>query len=1262
VTSPPRADGRIAICYLAPWVDYGGSDKGTIDWFRWLDRDRFAPLLVTTQPSENRRLVEVHRYAEEVWPLPEFLGGQHFSTAIFDLIHSRGVQVLHIMNSRIGFDLLPDLASLPKPPATVVQLHVEEPDRSGYVRYVTTRYGNLVDAFSVSSEHLAHTVEGYDITPSKIHVIPTGVDAKGEFNPAHVPPIEAVRPGFFNILFPGRLAEQKDPLLMVEVIRRVVENHQNVRVHVVGDGPLESDVRECVRSAGLENHFIFHPPSRELARWYAACDLLLMTSVFEGVPYVIYEAMAMQLPIVAPALPGNVELMSGTAGILVDPRDDVDAYVRSVGNLIEDGTLAETLGRTGRIRALEHFSLRSMGDLHADLYDELLERRSSATSVPAGSSTKSASMPEWWQSFKIQIGSVPEREKGLRFSTRPIRGQPLVSVVVPCFNHGRFLPECIDAIVAQDYEAIEVIIVDDASTDPTTTRVLADITLRDRVKVIHQPQNAGPSAARNRAIEEAMGRYILPVDADNILLPGAVASLVEQIQAAGEQVGFVYPNCQYFGTRDDYYQPPLFNLALLVTGNYCDTCSLIDREVFDSGFSYAEDIKLGHEDWDFVLTLAANGIYGEPARSKTLLYRKHGFTRSDAVEYASSSFHEEIPNRHPELFGGPWSVGRFGRWQGPAAEIKARHAPGLSIVMTASADFSTEAGERLRRRLEAQSCHDLELIVECPALPGERGQDLIRRLPSGLCANELELLGEGLRLARAQRILLAGEELTEMLAEPAFVEMLQRTFWANPQLEAIAFTDAGQDGRFPYRLLEDREICRPAHALAWSVAAYRKIPSSLLVPEGWAAESIARTMSIKGVELQWRQAIAYPHGPHSTGVERWVDLEKREGALDPHCMTERAMTARLDPVLPALPYDAVRRWLGAVSWMPPETELLTRHREADGERRIVTLGRLSPPGFMLEYDIGAIQRFAPPGTVRLVQTKGGIQTRERGSPRSQEDKELGHLELSPLPLFEAVERAVLPDGSETLVAGDRDGLRSVATRLDFLGYIEAFPNKPALPPDSRRSSHGTVGLLRCVDWAARRHVYSTGSAEGYELVGELGALHLTAEPGSIAVWIDEHGQILTRQYVLEVEPPTVGQLLRWTAAPVGWRGFGHLRGRTRSVARRGLEATNRIRNVVFERHGLESIRSQTQTRPPEPPVGYLYPHPGPGRLELFAATHSLTGDQLLTHHALEAADMGYGNAVSLGYALERAPVTGTLGMRRVVIPWASRFGLEVRRN
>src|SRR5207245_6088550 len=139
---------------------------------------------------------------------------------------------------------------------------------------------------------------------------------------------------------------------------------------------------------------------------------------------------------------------------------------------------------------------------------------------------------------------------------------------------------------------------------------------------------------------------------------------------------------------------------------------------------------LGHEDWDFALSLAECGVRGQPAQGKTLLYRKQGFTRSDAVEYAKRPFRTRAEERHPGLYGGGEAVGRFWRWFGRPAQIKAREAPSVSLVMTTHVDFSSEEGQRLLRRVAGQSCRDLELIIECPAPPDDCH---IRRIPPGLC-------------------------------------------------------------------------------------------------------------------------------------------------------------------------------------------------------------------------------------------------------------------------------------------------------------------------------------------------------------------------------------------------------------------------------------------------------------------------------------------------------------------------------------------------
>jgi len=210
------------------------------------------------------------------------------------------------------------------------------------------------------------------VSPGKCHVIYTGVDAEEEFSPARVRPRAGLADGVVHVLYIGRLVKQKDPLLMLDVVEAVHERTSDLQVHVVGYGPMEDEVRSEAARRGLGDHVLFHGPTPNPAEWFAACDLMLMTSVFEGIPYVLFEAMAMAIPTVAPALPGMVELMGTAAGRLVDPRDDVSAYVDALSELVGDRGLRERLGAEGRERVIEQFSLDRMGREHDELYERLL--------------------------------------------------------------------------------------------------------------------------------------------------------------------------------------------------------------------------------------------------------------------------------------------------------------------------------------------------------------------------------------------------------------------------------------------------------------------------------------------------------------------------------------------------------------------------------------------------------------------------------------------------------------------------------------------------------------------------------------------------------------------------------------------------------------------------------------------------------------------------------------------------------------------------
>ncbi len=116
--------------------------------------------------------------------------------------------------------------------------------------------------------------------------------------------------------------------------------------------------------------------------------------------------------------------------------------------------------------------------------------------------------------------------------------RPLTSIVIPCFNHARFLPEAIESALAQAGAPIEVIVVNDGSTDATSAVAQRYPTVR----LVEQP-NRGLSAARNAGLADAEGTYVVFLDADDRLLPGAVGVALAHAERDGS-VALVAGRCQ----------------------------------------------------------------------------------------------------------------------------------------------------------------------------------------------------------------------------------------------------------------------------------------------------------------------------------------------------------------------------------------------------------------------------------------------------------------------------------------------------------------------------------------------------------------------------------------------------------------------------------------------------------------------------------------------------------------------------------------------
>lgn len=203
---------------------------------------------------------------------------------------------------------------------------------------------------------------------------------------------------------------------------------------------------------------------------------------------------------------------------------------------------------------------------------------------------------------------------------------PEVSVIVPCYNYGRFLDEAVDSVLAQSWQDFEIVVVDDGSTDPQT-RDLLDAYERPRTTVL-RTEHRGAPAARNTGIRASQGRYVVSLDADDRLHRHYLEKTKAVLDADGpEQLGFVTTWHRRFGEEDAVMRgenDP--NLTLAIT-NRIHGASMFRRKAWESVGGYRESMA-GWEDWNFWLNIAGAGYRWDVVREELFFYRKHGATRS----------------------------------------------------------------------------------------------------------------------------------------------------------------------------------------------------------------------------------------------------------------------------------------------------------------------------------------------------------------------------------------------------------------------------------------------------------------------------------------------------------------------------------------------------------------------------------------------------------------------------------------------------------
>ena len=188
-----------------------------------------------------------------------------------------------------------------------------------------------------------------------------------------------------------RLSEQKAPLDFLAAAAKVHEQNSDVRFVMVGDGPLLTEVQDRITNLGLNHRVCLTGLRRDIPELLGAFDIFALSSLWEGLPRVLPQAMAAGLPLVATSVDGSAEVIEdGINGLLTQPGDPI-SLSKAMTRLLSDRDLAKSMGKKNRTK-VDEFGAQRMVHLIEELYCEILQAKGLASELVSEPNEKEAEL------------------------------------------------------------------------------------------------------------------------------------------------------------------------------------------------------------------------------------------------------------------------------------------------------------------------------------------------------------------------------------------------------------------------------------------------------------------------------------------------------------------------------------------------------------------------------------------------------------------------------------------------------------------------------------------------------------------------------------------------------------------------------------------------------------------------------------------------------------------------------------------------------
>ncbi len=351
-------------------------------------------------------------------------------------------------------------------------------------------------------------------------------------------------------------------------------------------------------------------------------------------------ALADVCTVASPTGPFRRAIAHGETGFLAATPDEWHAAIAA---LLDDAPLRRRMAGAARRDVLWRFGPERRRELVASLLQQVAGGREAAREFALAAQLATRPPPP-----------APALPQGEVMFERDRLGDAEVTVIVPLYNYAHYVTEALESVAAQTLRMLDLVIIDDASTDASRAVALqwaeAHAPRFNRVMVIANAANAGLGATRNAGFAAAETPYVLPLDADNRLLPECCERLLREARQSG--AAFVYPVLREFGESTKLANIFSYVPARLIGVPYIDAMALVATAAWAAVGGYGET-RLGWEDYEFWCRMAERGLFGQQAAGAPLAeYRVHRDSLLLAVTEAKDNkprVTAEIARLHPWL-------------------------------------------------------------------------------------------------------------------------------------------------------------------------------------------------------------------------------------------------------------------------------------------------------------------------------------------------------------------------------------------------------------------------------------------------------------------------------------------------------------------------------------------------------------------------------------------------------------------------------------